>query len=115
MKALRISPLLLLFVLLMLAAPAFAGGGGGLPWESPLTMISNSLTGPVAFVVSLLCLLGAGVGLAFGGQMNDFLRTILIVVLVIALLVSGGNILQLLFGASGATLAMVPASGATLT
>jgi type IV secretory pathway VirB2 component (pilin) len=114
MKPLRISPLLLLFALLVVAAPAFAGGGGGLPWETPLQTIANSLTGPVAFVISLLCLLGAGAALAFGGQMNDFLRTILIVVLVIAILVGGASLLTLLFGASGATLAMVPAPGAML-
>jgi|SRR5258708_23950711 len=35
-------------------------GGGGLPWESPLTTLKTSLTGPVAFVISILGIVGCG-------------------------------------------------------
>src|SRR5579883_2464011 len=40
----------MLLTLLLFAAPAaFAGGGGGgLPWETPLNRIAQSLTGPVS-------------------------------------------------------------------
>ena len=52
----------MLLMLLLFAAPvAFAGGGGGgLPWETPLNRIAQSLTGPVALSISLIALRVAG-------------------------------------------------------
>jgi type IV secretory pathway VirB2 component (pilin) len=54
-------------VALMLTAPeAFAGTTTGLPWETPLTTIMNSLTGPVALAVSLIAITVTGGMLVFG-------------------------------------------------
>ena len=36
------------------AADATPGGGAGLPWEGPLQKLSQSISGPVAFVIALL-------------------------------------------------------------
>jgi type IV secretory pathway VirB2 component (pilin) len=48
-----------------------ATGGGGLPWEAPLTTLSNSITGPVAYGASIIGIVGAGGILIFaGGQIN---------------------------------------------
>src|SRR5260221_14305564 len=69
-------------------------GGGGLPWESPLTTLKTSLTGPVAFVISILGIVGCGGVLIFGGQINDFIRKTILIVLVAGLLVAANNFLS---------------------
>lgn len=52
---------------------AFASsGGGGLPWESPLQQIQQSITGPVAGFIALAAVAIAGAMLIFGGELNDF-------------------------------------------
>ena len=75
-------------------------GQGGLPWESPLTTIRNSITGPVAFVVSAIAIVAAGATLAWGGEISGFARTVIILVLVISLMVGGLNVLTTLFPAA---------------
>ena len=35
-------------------AAASSSGGGGLPWETPLQTITTSITGPVAFAISVI-------------------------------------------------------------
>lgn len=85
-------------------AYASAGGGGGLPYESALSKLQQSATGPVAFVLSILGIVVAGGTLIFGGDLSGFFRTMVILVLVIGILVSSVNVLQTLFG-QGATIA----------
>lgn len=75
--------------------------GGGLPWEGPLQTIKTSITGPVAMAVSLLAIVAAGVGLVFGGEFSGFVKSIVYIVLVIALIVGAANILNM-FGGTGA-------------
>ena len=36
------------------AGGGLGGTGGALPWEGPLTTISNSIKGPVAYAISLI-------------------------------------------------------------
>ena len=98
------SHLLLIVGLLMAPEIALAGSGTGLGWEQPLTQLRASLTGPVAFSLSIIGIFGAGAGLIFGGEMNGFLRTLVILVMVIALIVAANNFLSTLFGASGAVI-----------
>ena len=78
-----------LFVVFLAAAASTAHaatGGAGLPWEQPLTTLSNSVTGPVAYGVSLIGIVGAGGVLIFaGGMVNEFLRAVLFCVMVIGL------------------------------
>jgi type IV secretory pathway VirB2 component (pilin) len=87
--------------LLMLAPhPAFAsvGTGGSLPYESWLASLRNSITGPVAFSLALIGIVGAGGVLIFGGELNGFLRTLIFIVLVMALLVGAQNMMSTFFG-----------------
>lgn len=104
-----IRPALLLLSLLVIAGSAHAAtGGGGLPWEQPLTTLSNSVSGPVAYGASLIGLVGAGGVLIFaGGMINEFLRAILFIVLVIAMIISGKNTLTAFGFAAGATVSQV--------
>ncbi|EJG1885252.1 TrbC/VirB2 family protein [Vibrio parahaemolyticus] len=74
----------------------------GLPWESPLERIVDSITGPVAFGASALGIVAGCAGLLFGGEMDGFIRTIMMIGLVVAVLVGAINLITMLFGVSGA-------------
>ena len=90
---------LLLFVLLLPEqAAASTGTGGSLPYESWLTNLQNSVTGPVAFALSIVGIVVAGGVLIFGGDLNGFFRTLIFIVLVMAFLVGAQNIMSTFFG-----------------
>ena len=87
-----------------LAEPALASsGGGGLPWESPLQQIQQSITGPVAGFIALAAVAIAGAMLIFGGELNDFARRLCYVALVGGVLLGATQIVAL-FGATGASI-----------
>lgn len=88
---------------LLVAEPAFAAGGGGLPWEGPLQQIQQSITGPVAGFIALAAVAIAGGMLIFGGELNDFARRLIYVVLVAGILLGATQIVAL-FGAAGASI-----------
>ncbi len=77
--------------------------GGALPWDGPLTTLKNDLTGPVAFTISLLAMVACGAALVFGGEINEFIRRIIMLVLVVALITGVVNVA----GALGITGAVV--------
>jgi type IV secretion system protein VirB2 len=80
-------------------------GGGGLPWEGPLQMIQQSLSGPVAGGVAMIALVVAGSALIFGEDMGGFAKKMVGVVMAGAVLVLGNSMLSSLgLTASGLTL-----------
>lgn len=81
----------------VLAAP---GEGGRLPYETWLNDLRASATGPVAFAFGIIGIVVAGGILIFGGDLNGFFRTMLVVVLVMALLVTANTIMTDLFQTS---------------
>lgn len=85
------------------ASPAFASSGGSLPWEGPLEQIQESITGPVAGYIALAAVAIAGGMLIFGGELNDFARRLMYVVLVAGILLGATTIVGL-FGATGASI-----------
>ncbi|HIF5677628.1 TrbC/VirB2 family protein [Vibrio parahaemolyticus] len=93
---------LLLGVSVGLCSFAANASSTGLPWESPLERIVDSITGPVAFGASALGIVAASVGLIFGGEMDGFVRTLMMIGLVVAVIVGAVNLLTMLFGVSGA-------------
>lgn len=95
-----IAALVLLGLMLLLPQHALAseGGGGQLPYESWLTNLRNSVTGPVAFTLSIVGIVIAGGVLIFGGDLNGFFRTLFFLVLVMALLIGAQNMMSGLFG-----------------
>lgn len=99
-----------LVMLWCLLAPqmAFAseGTGGSLPYEGWLTNLRNSVTGPVAFALSIIGIVVAGGVLIFGGDLNGFFRSLIFLVLVMALLVGAQNVMSTFFG-RGAEIAAV--------
>ncbi|MBX5241999.1 TrbC/VirB2 family protein [Rhizobium sp. NLR22b] len=86
-----------------MASPALASSGGSLPWERPLQQIQESITGPVAGAIALAAVAIAGGMLIFGGELNDFARRLVYVVLVAGILLGATNIVGL-FGATGASI-----------
>lgn len=87
------------------ASPAFASSGGSLPWEGPLEQIQESITGPVAGYIALAAVAIAGGMLIFGGELNDFARRLVYVVLVAGILLGATTIVGL-FGATGASISL---------
>jgi type IV secretion system protein VirB2 len=92
-------------IVLASAAPALASSGGSLPWEGPLQQIQESITGPVAGAIALAAVAIAGGMLIFGGELNDFARRLVYVVLVAGILLGATNIVGL-FGATGASIGL---------
>ena len=81
------------------ALAAAAGGGAGLPWETPLVTIETSITGPVAYAISLIAITSAGATLVWGGEISEFTRRIIFVVLVIGLLAFAAQVYSTIFAA----------------
>ncbi|CAK7261812.1 MULTISPECIES: conjugal transfer pilin TrbC [unclassified Shinella] len=100
-------------IALTLAEPALASsGGGGLPWESPLQQIQQSITGPVAGFIALAAVAIAGGMLIFGGELNDFARRLCFIALVGGVLLGSTQIVAL-FGATGASIGAADTPSAT--
>ena len=105
---------LLIAYLLLVPGHAYAaeGTGGSLPYESWLANLRNSVTGPVAFALSLVGIVVSGGTLILGGDLNGFFRTMIFVVLVMALLVGAQNMMSSFFG-RGAEIAALGDAAAT--
>ena len=93
---------LLIILLLLCTLPhlcwASTSDGGALPYEAWLTKLQSSVTGPVAFSISIIGLVVAGSVMIFGGDLNSFFRSMIFLVLVMALLVGAQNIMSSFFG-----------------
>lgn len=92
--------LLIIVFLVLVASDVFAASdaGGDLPYEEWLTKVVKSVTGPVAFTFAIIGIVVAGAVLIFGGDLNGFFRTFLLIVLVIAFIIGAQNIMSGLFG-----------------
>jgi len=97
--------IIVLGLALLAATPAVASGGGGLPWEGPLQQIQESITGPVAGFIALAAVAVAGGMLIFGGELNDFARRLMYLVLVAGVLLGATQIVAL-FNATGASVGL---------
>ncbi|HCD9498728.1 conjugal transfer protein TrbC [Legionella pneumophila] len=90
---------LVILLLLVVTHPALASTtGGGLPFDSWLTKIQKSITGPFAFSAAIIGLVAAGATLIFGGDMNGFMRTLIFFVLVLSFLVAAQNTMTAITG-----------------
>jgi type IV secretion system protein VirB2 len=98
--------LAILILAFLVGQAAASTGGGSLPWETPLQTIATSITGPVAYAISLIGIVVAGAMLVWGGEINEFARRMimLVLVLVISLIVFATQVLSTLFNVSGAVL-----------
>ena len=76
LKSLRRASLAVLAV--VYSMPAWAGGSG-MPWETPLQSIVDSVQGPVAKVIGVIIIVITGLTLAFGDTSGGFRKLIQIV------------------------------------
>ena len=113
-KKCLVVPLLVIAVCLVTSSDALAGPGtgGSLPYESWLNSVRASATGPVAYAFGIIGIVVAGGILIFGGDLNGFFRSMLVVVLVMALLVTANTIMTDLFETSAEIAALpIPVGG----
>lgn len=94
--------------LVVLAADAALAstGGIGAKYETGLEKFAGSITGPVAFWVSVIGMAAAGFGLVFGGELGGWIKTACYIIIVVGFIVSASNIYQYLFGVSGALITL---------
>ncbi|TCD46906.1 TrbC/VirB2 family protein [Chlorobium sp. N1] len=71
---------LLAGMLLLLATHPVFASSTGMPWETPLNQLLDSLTGPVSRVLGAVAIVGLGIGVAFsegGGMMRKALWVVM--------------------------------------
>lgn len=73
--------------------------GQPLPWEGPLKMIMDSISGPVAKMLGVIVIVIAGLGIAFG-EAGSGVRRIFQVVLGLAIAFSAASIIATLYNTS---------------
>jgi type IV secretory pathway VirB2 component (pilin) len=66
-----------------------------LPWEGPLTQLQTSLTGPVAKAIGVIALAVSGGMLAFGGELSDFTKRIMMVVLALSVMLMADQFMSM--------------------
>jgi type IV secretion system protein VirB2 len=84
----------------LLLAPSLAHAtttGGSLPWETPLQTLETSIKGPVAYGLALLGIVASGGMLIFGGEISEFTRRIMYIVLVAAVILGAASLMTTLF------------------
>jgi type IV secretion system protein VirB2 len=88
--------------------PAYASEATtGLEWETPFQAFYKSITGPVAFGIAFLGIVVCGAILIWGGEINEFVRRMVMVILVVAVIMFAGNILRRMFAGGAATIPAV--------
>jgi type IV secretion system protein VirB2 len=84
------------FALALFAGWSVAGiAHAALPWETPLKQLQDSLTGPVAKAIGVIALAATGGMLAFGGELSDFTKRILMVVLALSVMLLANNFMAM--------------------
>lgn len=72
----------------------------GMPWESPLEKILNSVTGPVAKILGVIVIVIAGLGIAFG-EGGTGIRRICQIVFGLSIAFTATSLIVNLFGTTG--------------
>ena len=70
-----------------------------MPYDSALTNLKNSLTGPVAQAIAVIGIVASGATLIFGGEISGFLKSVIYLILVCSLLIAGTKFIDV-FGSS---------------
>ena len=107
MKINRIALILLVFCILVLVADSALASTGaqGFEYEDALEKFASSITGPVAFWVSILAMAASGFGIVFGGELTGWIKIACGIICMVGFIVFSANIFQGLFGVSGALIA----------
>ena len=93
--------MLMAVALCLLSSTVFAeSSGGNMPWNSAISNLRESITGPVAFAIALLGIVSCGAMLMFGAEISGVLKSVIILVLVVSIIVGANNMMTSFFGAS---------------
>jgi len=100
--------LMLAFMLTINSGGVFAAETGtNLPWEGPLTTLVTSLTGPVAYAISVIAIVALGATLAFrAGEMGETMRHLLQAGIAVCLVVFAAQVMTSFIG-QGAEIAVL--------
>jgi type IV secretion system protein TrbC len=91
-------------ILILVPAVSTATESTGMPWETPLQVIIDSLTGPVLRSAIILAIIITGLTLAFGENSSGFVQTCARVILGLAIACSASSWGLELFGFAGGLL-----------
>ena len=108
-RTLRVA-LMLAFAVAVGATGAFAAETGtNLPWEGPLTTLVTSLTGPVAYAISVVAIVALGATLAFrGGEMGEAMAGLLKVGIAVCCVVFAAQVMASFIGQAAEISALLP-------
>lgn len=79
---------------------AAEASGSGMPWESVLDQILESITGPVAKVISVIAIVATGLAMAFG-EGGGGMRKLLMVVMGLSISFAATSFFLPFFGFTG--------------
>ncbi|MBQ8976874.1 MAG: TrbC/VirB2 family protein [Succinivibrionaceae bacterium] len=96
-NSLKIVTLLAIAVVALI--PDVALATSTMPYDSALTNLKNSLTGPVAQAIAVIGIVASGATLIFGGEISGFLKSVIYLILVCSLLIAGTKFIDV-FGSS---------------
>jgi type IV secretion system protein VirB2 len=99
-RALRLIKATPAVALSLAIAPAAWASGTGMPWETPMTQIENSLTGPVAKALGVFAIVMFGVMFAFS-EHGSSLRKGMAILMGISIAFAAGSFGVTFFGFSG--------------
>ena len=92
---------LMMLIMLFMANDAFAGTSStSMPYDGVLEKFVDSLTGSVAYAIVIAGIFLAGVGIIFGGELAQWVKSLSWVVLAGSSMIFAGQILSTLFGTS---------------
>ena len=88
-----------LAVLIGSAVSFAAETGSNLPWEGPLNTLVTSLTGPVAYAISVIAIVALGATLAFAsGEMGETMKRLLQIGIAVCLVVFAAQVMSSFIG-----------------
>lgn len=82
-------------------AQSTTAGGTGLPWETPIQRFVDSMLGPVSMAMVLIGFVGGVFGFMTGGEINGFVRSMVVMILSGSILLAAKPFINSLFGVGG--------------
>lgn len=98
-----------LAVLIGSVASFAAETGSNLPWEGPLNTLVTSLTGPVAYAISVIAIVALGATLAFAsGEMGETMKRLLQIGIAVCLVVFAAQVMSSFIGQAAEVALLLP-------